>query len=203
MDLIQDILLYYACFAVQSSPNLYVLSILKILDLTIWTNLLKNKSREELEKMRQHLKACNYNYLNNDPLHASIVVDLKTKIEKCIYDMRYCIRMYSKLFGYLALHDHSFCLANFVAMIYEKDGLSKLEFYVLEMQLSKIYVEGKKVALKLRKQLKIPIITIVYAKKQTKCTNCQKLFCPVNRINSYLQVFHAFSTGYTCQNVSI
>lgn len=55
------------------------------LDISKWYNILKLKPVSELEIIFQALLHSNYQYLNSDPLHSAIVLDLKNKIEQQLH----------------------------------------------------------------------------------------------------------------------
>lgn len=90
-DLFNNIFEQYAMYAIKEiNPNLPTFDynfqkICSNLDMGKWYNVLKLKPLPELEIIFQALLHSNYQYLNSDPLHSTIVLDLKNKIEQQLH----------------------------------------------------------------------------------------------------------------------
>lgn len=191
-----------------------------------WFNVLASKTLAQLQTIYLGLIHSNYEFLNSDSLHSTIVLDLKSIIQK--YDLEKLlfndtqmktdelqkkIKPYPINIGFLAVeYDRKstfptvkeFCLANFCCIIHEKEcenWLFKLSFYVHEMKLTKLYVQGTNIVLFLRENLKgISITGLKNCKTSLKCSKCHRWYCSVNRVNSYLKTLHNFYTHHTCDS---
>lgn len=192
-----------------------------------WFNVLATKSLAQLQTIYLGLIHSNYEFLNSDIMHASIVLDLKSAIQK--YDLEKLffhdaqmnfdelknkIKPYSINIGFLAVeYDRKgtfptvkeFCLANFNSIIHEKEcenWLIKLGFYVNEMKLTKLYsIQGKNIIPFLKENLKgVSVRALNNCKMSIRCSKCQRWYCCVNRINYYLKSLHNFNTHYTCDS---
>lgn len=189
------------------------------LDMSQWYNLLKLKPLPELEIILQALLQSNCDFLNSDPLHSEIVLDLKRKIEQQLYsidveELKTKIKPYPSSIGYLAVDfDYKanldfamkeFCLASFAYIIHEQNcenWLAKLKYYVEEIKLTKLYVYGRDITNILRKSLKIPVICIrIYRNKPLECCReCNKKVCTIRQIKFYFRKFHSYYINYSCR----
>lgn len=193
-----------------------------------WFNVLASKSLEQLQTIYLGLIHSNYEFLNSDPLHSCIVLDLKNIIQKYDFEklifndsvqintdeLKTKIKPYAFNIGFLAVeYDRKrtfptvkeFCLANFNFIIHEKEGenwLFKLGFYVHEMKLTKLYsIQGPNIIPFLKENLKgVTIKALKNCKTSIKCSKCLRWYCSVNRINYYLKTLHNFNTHYTCES---
>lgn len=223
-ELFNNIFEQYAIYAIKEiNPNFSIFDynfqkICSNLDMSQWYNLLKVKSLPELEIILQALLQSNYNFLNSDPLHSEIVLDLKRKIEQKLYsldveDLKTKIKPYPITIGYLAadfdykknrdIDMKEFCLASFVYIIHEqncKNWLAKLKYYVKEIKLTKLYVYGRDIASVIRNSLDIDVICIrLYRNKPLECCReCNKKVCTIRQIKFYFRKFHSFYINYDC-----
>lgn len=222
-ELFNNIFEQYAMYAIKEiNQNLSTFDynfqkICSDLDISKWYNLLQLKPLHELENILQALLHSNYDYLNSDPLHSAIVLDLKMKIEQKLYsleELKTKIKPYPSTIGYLAIDfDYKanvdfavkeFCLASFAYIIHEQNcvnWLAKLNYYVDEIKLTKLYVYGKNVACFLRKHLNILVQCIRFQrnKKLECCHECNKKVCTIRQIKIYFKKFHSFNIQYDCR----
>lgn len=231
--LFNNIFEQYVMYAIKEiNPNLPAFDynfqkICRNLDVSKWYNILKLKPLPELEMILQALLESNFNYLNSDPIHSAIVLDLKAKIEQTLDSLdadktksldleklKSKIQSHPYTIGYIAIHfDYNsnfkfdakeFCLASFKQIVHEKNGVNwpaKLNYYVEEMELTKLYVYGKNVANMLKKHLNIPVICIRLQrnKKLEYCHDCNKAICTVRQIKIYFKKLHSFFIHYDCR----
>lgn len=231
-ELFNNIFEQYAIYAIMEiNPNLPTFDynfqkICNDLDISKWYNLLKLKPLPELEIILQALLHANYDYLNSDPIHSAIVLDLKMKIEEKIHslkeqklhsldveELKSKIKTFPSTIGYIAIDfDYKaksqfaakeFCLASFTHIIHEENcvnWLAKLKYYVEEIKLTILYVYGKNVALFLSKSLNMPVKSLTYYrnKKLECCLECKKKVCTIQQIKIYFKKFHSFSVKYPC-----
>ena len=184
-------------------------------------NILKSKSSTELNMIHLGLIQSNYNFLNSDPLHSKIVLALKSKMEEYnlldflllnVEELHAKIEFYQEIIGYLAVRfNHKkypqakeFCLASFSCIIHETDcenWMIKLKYYVEEIKLTKLFVQGKKISRTLSEKLNgIPVIPLNdYGARKLQCFSCKEWLCPVLTVNYYFKKYHSFNTHYTCK----
>lgn len=224
-ELFNKIFEQYAMYAIKEiSPNIPTFDynfqkICNNLDMSKWYNFLKLKPYPELENILQALLHSNYDYLNSDPLHSAIVLDLKTKIEQNLHsldvaELRTKIKSHPFNIGYLAIDfDYKsksqfvvkeFCLANFVYIIHEQNcvnWLEKLKYYVGEIKLTKLYVHGIDISRFIRKHLDISVVYFKLRanKKFEFCYECKRNVCVIRQIKYYLKEIHSFSIDYYCR----
>lgn len=235
-NLIYNILKQFTLYALKSDsadvehmPNFHerfqkVLNSLNIQYLR-WFQILETKTLAQLQTIYLGLIHSNFEFLNSDPLHSYIVLDLKSIIdkydlEKLLFDdiqlsdlLKEKIQSYSNNIGFLAVeYDRKstfptakeFCLGTLSSIIHEKEcenWIFKLKFYVHELKLTKLYIQGKNIVPILRDHLKgVTVTTLKNCKTSIKCSKCQRWYCSVNRINYYLKSLHNFKTHYTCDS---
>lgn len=235
-SLIYNILKQFTLYAlkfnnsnVENMPNFHerfqkVLNSLNVHYLR-WFQVLKTKTSAQLQTIYLGLVHSNYEFLNSDPLHSYIVLNLKSVIdkynlEKLLLDniqlmdnLKEKIKPYSYNVGFLAVeYDRKgtfptakeFCLATFSSIIHEKEcenWLFKLGFYVHELKLTKLYIQGENIIPILKDHLKgVRVLTLKNCKTSIKCSKCKRWYCSVNRVNYYLKSLHNFRTHYVCDS---
>lgn len=228
---INELLKYYTLYALSiNNPNIkneivttpdikeqfeYVFENLRVY-CDEWYNILNSKSSTELEKIKSGLENNDSNFLNSNPLHSIIVLDLKAKLELYNFfnlsQLKTNIIPHRQNIGYVTIEflnrkqsfeAKAFCLANFQYMVYEQDGTNwkpKLKYYVKEMKLTHLYVQGSHLARLLTDYLdSIPVRPITCSNtKMTKCVSCKKWYCSVSRMNFYFKNFHNIYFNYKC-----
>lgn len=232
-DLLNNIFQHYVMYAIKEiNPNSpeFDYNFQKIcsdLDVSKWYNLLKLKPVPELEMILQALLHSNYHYLNSNPIHSTIVLDIKMKIEQKLQSLKENeeslnveqlknnIQSHPYTIGYLAIdyeykpnwnfNVKEFCLASFTFIIHEQNCINwlvKLKYYIEEIKLTKLYVYGKNIAGFLRKHLNIPVICIQFQrnKKLECCHDCNKKVCTVRQMKIYFKKFHSFYIHYNCRS---
>lgn len=207
MEIVDRILEQYIHFAIRCihptipANSTYISSFLETLDVTRYRELLQKQSLVRLKTLYYFFNEAHYSSIQNHILHDWIVKDIQNQLT-----FKNNWQRYSHHYGYLAVDrdTFSFCLATLKHIVYIPEDIHwvpKLQFYIRDMHITLLYVEGNKIVQYLRSQLSMSVFTLVYKKKVPFCDVCGKNFCAVHRINFYLWERHKLVSHYDCKTI--